>query len=153
MGILEQLGDVVCLLVADHLLHGLIHGNMGCFALNDRERNAVDKQNNVRAGIVKLILAFYSEFFRHMEQVVFRMLPVDVFQIEAEGLSAAHSFRVAFAQQQSIVDLLAGAHQTVGQRFVQLLHGPLDIGSGEFVFRAGIAVAVQPAQLSPEDIF
>ena len=81
------------------------------------------------------------------------MFPVDVFQIEAEGLAAAHSFRVAFAQQQSVIDLLTGAHQTVGQRFVQLLHGPLNIGSGELVFRAGIAVAVQPAQLSPEDVF
>ena len=114
LGILEQLGDIVCPLVANHLLHGLIHGNMGCFALNHRERNAVDKQNNVRTGIVKLILAFYSEFFRHMEQVVLRVFPVDVFQIEAERLSAAHSFRVAFAQQQSVIDLFAGAHQTIG---------------------------------------
>ena len=114
LGILEKLGDIVCLLVANHLLHGLLHGNIGCLALDHRERNAVDKQNNVRTGIVKLILAFYSEFFRHMEQVVLRMLPVDVFQIEAEGLSAAHSFRVAFAQQQSVIDLFAGAHQTIG---------------------------------------
>ena len=114
LGILEKLGDIVCLLVANHLLHGPLHGNIGCLALDHRERNAVDKQNNVRTGIVKLILAFYSEFFRHMEQVVLRMLPVDVFQIEAEGLSAAHSFRVAFAQQQSVIDLFAGAHQTIG---------------------------------------
>ena len=113
LGILEKLGDIVCLLVANHLLHGLLHGNIGCLALDHRERNAVDKQNNVRTGIVKLILAFYSEFFRHMEQVVLRMLPVDVFQIEAEGLSAAHSFRVAFAQQQSVIDLFAGVQKKV----------------------------------------
>ena len=88
-----------------------------------------------------------------MEQVVLRMLPIYVFQVEAEGLAAAHSFRVAFAQQQSVIDFLTGTHQTVGQRFVQLLHGPLDVCGRELVFRAGIAVAVQPAQLSPEDIF
>ena len=67
LSILEQLGDVLGLLVADVLLHGLVHGDMGSLALDDRKGNAVDKQHNIRAGIMPLILAVYGEFLGHME--------------------------------------------------------------------------------------
>ena len=100
-----------------------------------------------------LVQTVHREFFRHVEQVVLRVFPVNIFQVKAEGLSVAHSFRIAFAQQQGIVDLLAGAHQPIGQWLVQFLHGPLNVGSRKFVFRTGIAVTVQLAQLAPEDVF
>ena len=153
LGILEQLGNIVCLLIADILLHCLIHGNMGCLTLDYRKGNTVDKQHNIRTGIMELVLAFHSEFFCHMEQVVFPVIPVDVFEIEAERLTSTHGFGIAFSQQKSIVNFLTGAHQTIDQWFVQFIHSTLNVGSGEFIFRTGIGVAVQFAQLSPEDIF
>ena len=101
---------------------------------------------------MELVLAFHGKLFCHMEQIVFPIIPIDVFQIEAEGLTATHGFGIAFAQQQSIVGFLTGAHQTINQRLVQFIHSPLNIGAREFIFHTGIGVAVQFAQLSPEDV-
>ena len=126
---------------------------MGSLALDDGEGNAVDEQHDIRTGIVPLVPAVYGEFLGHMEEVVVPVVPVDVFQIEAEGLAAAHGFGIAFAQQEGIVNLLTGAHQTVYQRLVQLVHSTLDVGGGELIFCTGVGVAVQSAQLPTEDIF
>lgn len=135
LGKLVQLGNVFFLLVADVLFHSLLYTDLRCFALDDGKRNAIDKQNQIRPGVVQLIAAVNGEFFGYMEQIVFRMLPVDIPQVEAENFPFAHGLWVAFAQKQRIVDLFTGAHQTICERFVQIVHGTFNVGSGKFIFR------------------
>ena len=152
LGVLKKLGNIIHLLVSYHLIHGLLYGNVRSFALNDTEGNAVDKQHDIRASRVLLVQAVHREFLGDMEHVVFRVLPIDVFQVKTKRFALSDSFRIAFSQQKGVIDLLAGTHQTIGQGLVQILHGPLNIGGGEFIFRTGVGIAVQPAKLPPEDV-
>ena len=99
-----------------------------------------------------LVLAFYRVFFCDMEQVVIPVIPVNILQIKAERFTVTNSFRIALAHQQRIIDFLAGTHQTISQRFVQFVHSPFNVGSRELIHRTGIGVAVQFAQLSPENV-
>ena len=150
---LVELWNVLLLLVADILFHGLLHADLWGLTLDHCEGDAVDEQHNIWAGVVKLVPAVHRKFLGHMEKVILRVLPVDVFQVEAEVFSLAHGFRITFPQQKGIIDLFTGTHQAVGKRLVQILHGPLNIGGGELVFCAREGVAVEPPQLAAENVF
>ena len=97
LGKLVELRDILLLLVADILLHSLFYTDLGCFTLNDSKGDTVDKQHDIRPGVVKLIPTVYCKLLGNMEQIVLRMLPVNVFQVEAEGFALAYSFWIAFA--------------------------------------------------------
>ena len=125
---------------------------MRSLALDDGKGNAIDEQHDVRAGVVLPVPAVHGEFLRDVEHVVLRVVPVDIAEIEAEHFAVADGLRIAFAQQQRVINLLAGAHEAVRQRFVQILHGALDVGGGELVFRARIGIAVEPAELAAQDV-
>ena len=99
-----------------------------------------------------LVLAFYCKFFCHMKYIVLRMIPINVLQIETEHFTFANGFQIAFAQKKRIIDFLAGAHKTIGQRLVQIIHGPLDIGRGKLILCTGIGVSIELAQLTAQDI-
>ena len=109
-----ELWDILLLLVADILLHGLFYADLGRFTLNNSKRDTVDKQHNIRPGVVELVPAVYCKLLGNMEQIVLRMLPVNVFQVETEGFALSHSLWIAFAQQQGIIDFFTGTHQAVG---------------------------------------
>ena len=98
LGKLVELWDILLLLVANVLLHGLFYTDLRGFTLNDGEGDTVDKQHDIRSGIVKLVPAVYCKLLGNMEQVVLRMFPVNVFQVEAESFTLAHSLWIAFAQ-------------------------------------------------------
>lgn len=59
----KELGDVRLLLVADILLHA----DLWHLTLNHRKRDAVDKQHNIRSGIVELVLTVHRKFLSDME--------------------------------------------------------------------------------------
>ena len=99
LGKLVELRDVFLLLVANVLLHSLFYADLGRFTLNNSKRDTVDKQHNIRPGIVELVPAVYCKLLGNMEQVVLRMFPVNVFQVETEGFALTHSLWIAFAQQ------------------------------------------------------
>ena len=63
----KELGDVFGLLIANGLLNSLLHTDLGRFAFDNGERNAVEKEDKIRPGIVKLILAVHRKFFSHVE--------------------------------------------------------------------------------------
>ena len=75
-----------------------------------------------------LVLTVYGKLLRHMEHIVLRILPINVFQIEAEHSAFTDGFRITFAQQQRIIDLLTGTHKAICQRLVEVFHGSLDVG-------------------------
>ena len=113
LGKLVELWDILLLLIADILLHSLFYADLGRFTLNDGEGNTVDKQHDIRPSVVEFVPAVYCKLLSNMEQIVLRMLPVNVFQIETEGFTLSYSLWIAFAQQQSIIDFFTGADQTV----------------------------------------
>ena len=113
LGKLVELWDILLLLIADILLHSLFYADLGRFTLNDSEWDTVDKQHDIRPGIVKLVPAVYCKLLGNMEQVVLRMFPVNIFQIETEGFALTYSLWIAFAQQQGIIDFFTGADQAV----------------------------------------
>ena len=110
---LVELWDILLLLVANVLLHSLFHTDLWSFTLNDSEGNTVDKQHDIRPGIVNLVPAVYCKLLSNMEQIVLRMLPVNIFQVEAEGFTLSYSLWITFAQQQGIIDFFTGADQAV----------------------------------------
>ena len=150
--VFEKLRNIFSLLIADHLRDSLILRNMRRFAFDYRKWDAVDEQHDIRTGIMLLVLAFNRKFLRHMEYIVLRIFPIDILQIEAEHLAFADRLQIAPAQKKRIVDFLAGSHKSVGQRFVQILHRPLDVRRRKFVFGVGIRIPVQTSQLSAQDI-
>ncbi|CDA79109.1 unknown [Clostridium sp. CAG:242] len=153
LGKLVELRNVLLLLVADVLLHALFYADLRRFTLNDGEGNTVDKQHDIRPGIVKLVPAVYRKFFGDMKQVILWMLPVNVFQVETESFTLSYNLWIAFAQQQGIIDFFTGAHQAVGEGLIQFLHSSLDVGRGKLVFRTGEGIAVKPPQLASKNVF
>ena len=99
-----------------------------------------------------LVLTVNGEFLGDMKNVVAEIIPVDIFQIEAEQLAFADNLRIAFAEQQRVIDFFACAHKAVKQRLVKVVYRSFDIRGGKLVLGSGIGVAVQPAQLTAENI-
>ena len=67
LGKLVELWDILLLLVADVLLHSLFYADLGRFTLNDSEGNTIDKQHDIRPGIVKLVPAVYCKLLGNMK--------------------------------------------------------------------------------------
>ena len=121
--------------------------------LNDGKGDTVNEQDKIRTSVVLPVQTVYGVFLCYMEQVVLRMIPVDVFQIEAQELTFTYGFLIAFAQQEGVVDPLAGANEAISERFVQVFHSSFNIGRGKFIFDTTVGIAVELAQLATEDIF
>lgn len=81
-------------LAANVLFYRLFYANLGSFVL----------RHDIRPSIVELVPTIYCKFPGNMEQVVFRMLPADIFQVEAESFTLTYSFWIALAQQQGVID-------------------------------------------------
>lgn len=83
---LKQLGDVVRLPVADILLHAFFHIYTGFLAFDHNQRNTVNKQNDIRAGILT-VGALHGKFIRNLPDIVLGVFPVNIRNVE--GLSIA----------------------------------------------------------------
>ena len=79
----KQCRDVLVALVADHLRHRLRHLGVGRFALDHRERDAIDEQHDIRPCRFVAAGAFHREFSGDVIGVVLRVFPVDVVEGEA----------------------------------------------------------------------
>ena len=146
----EQARDVLVALVADGLRDGLGHLDLGRFALDHREGNAVDEQHNVRPTGLDAARALDREFGGHVIDVVSRVTPVHVVQREAlqvalDGLLQRH------AQRQQVVHRLIGLEQAVVLDVLQALDGALDVLLAEQVAAALVLDAVQLLQLLAQD--
>ena len=115
---LKQLGDVVRLPVADILLHALFHIHTGFFAFDHNQRNAVDQQNNVRPGILTVV-SLYRKFIRNLPDIIFRVFPVNIGNIEGLSIAVIQMYITAFAINQAVIDRLTGEHQASLQRSIQ----------------------------------
>ena len=140
------------LLVTAGLLNSLFHRNIRSLALNHRKRNSIDKQHDVRTGIMLSIGAFHRKFFRDMVKVLRRVLPVNVLQVEVQQPPFTYGFRIAFAQHKRIIDFFAGAYKTVRQRYFQIIHGVLNVDCRKFIFHTAVGIAVQLPQLTAQHI-
>ena len=128
-----------------------VHGRR--FALDHRKGDAVDKQHDVQAAEFLAAGALERELGRHMEDVVFRVVPVNVAQGEALGVALNGLFQ-ALAQPQEIVDQPPGVLEPLGERHVlQRLDAPPDVRPGERVGAAFELDRVDLLQLGAQDVF
>ena len=83
LDIFEKIGNLILPLVADHLrnpLFGLVHG---AFELDHPERDPVDEEHQIGTpglGPLLPVDPVDDKLLRHMEEIVFRVLIVDVAQ-------------------------------------------------------------------------
>ena len=121
LGIREEMADLAFFLDAQMLADGffvgqstVFHFQVGTFALDHREGDAVDEADDVgTAGLVGT-LALDDEFFADVVDVVFRMRPIDIVQGVVAGV-AVDGLRQGDTQGQGFVDTLVGAGQAIVQ--------------------------------------
>ena len=116
---LEQLRDIVRLPVPDVLLDAFLHIHAGLLALYDHQGNAVHQKDNIRPGKLP-VEPFHGKLVGHLPDVLFRVRPVDIGNVEGLNIPVIQMYFTAFPVDQPIIDHLAGEHKTALQGHVQL---------------------------------
>lgn len=124
---------------------------IGALALDDDERDAVDKDDDIGAARFITAALLRHEFVADVIDVVFGMLPVYVFEVETARI-ARDGLRQADAEGEQFVDLLVGADETVIRFFFEFADGVVEIGFAERNFVPLKADAVMLAQPVEQDI-
>src|SRR5690554_7619920 len=77
IGVLIQCTYSVFLLIPKMLLNRLVNWvfDLWTFALNNHNRNTIDKQYNIRTVMLATATSKYTKLFRYVVCVVFRMFP------------------------------------------------------------------------------
>ena len=114
-----QRTDAVGLLVAEVLRNGLLDGvlHVGTLALDDAERNAVHEEDDVGPVGVGHPRAADGKLLGNVEDVVARILPVDVLHHEALAVAVDNLFE-GFARGEQVVDRLRSLHEPLVHRDV-----------------------------------
>ena len=159
LGVGEKLGNFIVFLVADVLGDALEDGffavgvdQVGAFAFDDNQRDAVDEEHNIGAAGFFGTALFDDEFIGNVIKVVFGMRPVDVIEGKAAGV-AIDRLRQAGAEGQQFVDFLVGANKAIVRLFAQLADGLLEVGFAERQGAAFVVNLVVLAQPGEQDIF
>ena len=114
-----QRTDAVGLLVAEVLRNGLLDGVLyvGTLALDDAERNAVHEEDDVGPVGLGHPRAADGKLLGDVEDVVARILPVDVLHHEALAVAVDNLFE-GFARGEQVVDRLRSLHEPLVHRDV-----------------------------------
>ena len=112
--VLEQLRNILRFLVADILLDPLFFRNIGSLALDNGKRNSVHEHNNIGAGVFLFVPTVAREFLRHMENVVFEIVPVNIVQVETFRCPIHQFFLITLTKHQRIVNSFARFYQALG---------------------------------------
>ena len=115
---LKQLRNIIRLPVADILLHALFHIYAGLLTFDHNQRNAIDQQNNIRPGVFS-ISSLYRELVRNLPDVLIRLIPVNIGNIEGLSVAVIQMHIAALTINQPVIDRFAGKHQTSLQRSIQ----------------------------------
>ena len=99
------------------------------------------------------VLTADGKFLRHMKYIIFRAFPVDITQIKIQRPTRADRFGITAPQYQRVIYFFTGSDKSVRQRHIQIIHSAFDILIRKRVFISGIAVTIQAAKLSAENIF
>ena len=108
LGIPEQLGNIVFSPVADILGDAFHHINAGALALDDNERDPVYKHDNIRTGEFP-VRTFNLKLIGNLQDIVLRMLEVNVVDIKRLQRAAGDGFLQSLAGAEEIIDLLIGS--------------------------------------------
>ena len=130
---------------------GLLHLLRRRLALDHRQGDAVDEQDDVGPRGLVAPRALDGELGRHVEDIVLGMLPVDVAKVEALGV-ALDGLLQRRAQREQVVDVLVGALQPVVAHALELLDGGLDVLLAEEVLAALVGDAVDALELLAENL-
>lgn len=152
LGIEIEMGDFVCLLVTELLFDGGFERVflIGALAFDDDEGDAVDEADDVRATGIQTAGAFHFKLSGDVENVIGRVLPIDVAKGEAAGF-LTDGLVEAFAEGEQVVDLFAGADQTFKGNIAEGGDGFGDVLFVESLLLAFELNLVQTAELGGED--
>lgn len=150
---MKKLWDVVFVLVADQLAIGLFQALGRALVLNDQDRNAINKGNDVAPLGLCGAGAFDSEFGRDVKDVVLGVLPID--ETERVALRVAvDRLRDRRAKDKRIVDVLVGAPQALEPvgRGLEPPHRLMSIFQIETIVPATMREPIEPHQAIHEHI-
>ena len=108
---LKQLRNIIRLPVADILFYAFFHVHAGLFTFNHNQRNTIHKHNDIRACIFA-VGTLHRKLICNLPNVIFRVLPVDVRNVKGLRVPIIKVYITALAVNQSIINCLAGKHQT-----------------------------------------
>ena len=126
------MGNFVGAMVSEVLADGLIDRvfEVGAFAFDCDEWNAVYKENDVGATGLGAVEAFDFKFVGDVIDVVVGILPVDVVELMAFFIAVDGLFET-FAEGEEIVEGFAGGVEGVVGMLGDRLDGFLDVGVAE----------------------
>lgn len=157
------MGDFVFVLVAQCLAEGLDHSlfplivQVGPFAFDDDQGDAVDKEHNVGAAGAVAAALLDDKFVGNVIDVVLGMVPVDI--VEAKALAVAvDGLGEAGAQCEQFVEASIGEHETLERFIDQPGDGFVKVAIAKgvrFAFEADLVVLAQPGfeYAGEDDIF
>src|SRR5262249_55815408 len=151
----EEPRNVLALLIAQMFRDGALDRVLlvGPVAFDQREGNAVDEENDVRAAGLLPGGPLDLELFGDVKDVVPGTLPIDVIQCEALRV-AVNRLLEALAQGDQFVNPLVRPRRPVCQGDVlQRLNRSLNVRVGKFMVDAFETDPVQAAQLFFQDAF
>ena len=119
LGVLEQPGDPVVLLVAELLRDGhldLLFAGLLIFvaplALDYRKGDPIDKEHEVRPGRLVRPAPFHGEFRGDVVDILFRVFPIEVMKRPALAV-ALDGLIQAGPQGEEVINLFVGSHQPI----------------------------------------
>ena len=137
MCIEEQARDLIPLLVANVLTDRLADRvfQVRPLALDHDEGNSVHEEHDVGAPRLLTSASLDDELLGDVIDVILRVCPVDVIELEALGVPFDRLLH-ALSEAQQVVDLLVGQHQTVVYDILQGLHSREDVSLTERILAA-----------------
>lgn len=146
----EQPGNEFVPLVSDALRNRLLHTDLRGLALDDRQRDAVDKQDDVRPDRLRAAGALHAELGGDVEGVAPPVSPVDVLQVEAPGI-ALDGLLQGRPQRDQVIELLIGLQQAVVLDVPELLDRRLDVLLAEEILAPPVLNPVDLLEPLPEN--
>lgn len=147
----KELGDIVVILVADRLGDRLFHLHIRRLAFDHRQRDAVDKEDDVRPGRLGAAGAGDAEFSGDVEGIPLPVAPVDIVKIEALGVTF-NALLQRRPQGDQVVDRFVGLEESVVFDVLEFLDRGLDILFTKEKFAPFMVDAVESLQLVAEDV-
>ena len=125
---------------------------VGSFALDNRQWNSIDEQDDIRCSQFVRSGPFDFELIGNVVDVVFRAIPIDVLKRIASSVPV-DGLLDRFSQCQQVENLFVGLHQTVEVDVGQGINGRFEVIFGELVRLSLECDLIQPSKLFDEDCF
>ena len=100
---------------------------------------------------MKPVPTLHRKLFCNVKNVVFRTVPIDVFEIKTLDRAVLCLFSVTFAEHKGIVNFFARLNQSIRERLVQFIYGTQNVGVRKRTLFASVFKTVQFFKLDLQD--